>query len=189
MIPTATGIRRTCYNIGMRVCSVDGCETKAICRGWCGTHYHNWLRRGRPEPSTVAERFAAKVDRRGPDDCWEWTGFRNRGGYGVGWDGERKLGAHRLAYLLEHGSIPDGLQVCHTCDNRGCVNPAHLWAGSRTQNQHDMGRKGRGRAQLDPSETHDHEDWYYSKDGKRRYCRPCVLAAQRRYRERKKLSN
>lgn len=77
----------------------------------------------------LEQRFWAKVDRRNPDECWEWTGAKNLGGYGsihVGPRGSARLAAHRLAYELLIGPIPDGLCLDHLCRNRACVNPAHL---------------------------------------------------------------
>jgi len=87
------------------------------------------------------ERFWAKVDRRGPDECWEWRGARNGKGYGVFRIESRSIGAHRFAFGLD--AIPEGNFVCHVCDNPSCVNPAHLWTGTAKDNNRDMQAKGR----------------------------------------------
>lgn len=90
------------------------------------------------------ERFEKKV-RKDADGCWYWTATRNNQGYGqMRADGKLKL-AHRLAYELFCGPIPQGLCVLHSCDNggQGCVCPSHLWLGTAAENTEDMARKGR----------------------------------------------
>lgn len=77
--------------------------------------------------------------------CWEWIGLKNPSGYGeFRVDGIHWL-AHRYSWWLHRGPIPDGLCVLHRCDFPPCVNPDHLWLGTRTDNHADMIRKGRNR--------------------------------------------
>jgi hypothetical protein len=92
------------------------------------------------------ERFWSRVDRAStPDGCWPRLGSRDKDGYGfASWRGRTVL-AHRQAYELAVGPIPDGMLVCHSCDNPPCCRPGHLFLGSNVDNQRDMTAKGRGR--------------------------------------------
>lgn len=95
-------------------------------------------------------RFFAKINKDGPtmpnmeSECWEWKGVRNPKGYGIARAAGGARLAHRVAYQIESGPIPEGLHCLHKCDNSGCVNPAHLWLGTNAQNHADKERKGRG---------------------------------------------
>ena len=95
----------------------------------------------------LERRFWAHVVRLAPDKCWEWRGTKRTGGYGFlrVWilPGNPEIKANRLAWLLEHGSVPVDRLVCHRCDNPGCVNPAHLFLGTHRDNAQDMLAKGR----------------------------------------------
>lgn len=88
-------------------------------------------------------RFTAKVKRRDPAQCWEWTAGRWRRGYGQFKVQGHPVQAHRFAWHVEHGGPPTDLMVCHLCDNPPCCNPAHLVLGTRAANAFDMVRKGR----------------------------------------------
>lgn len=105
---------------------------------------------------SLLNRFECKINK--TDTCWLWTASTTRGGYGHirgkvngKWS---MLRAHRLAYILYKGAIPEGSLVCHSCDNRLCVNPDHLFLGSALDNNIDCinkGRKGFGR---NPNHNH-----------------------------------
>jgi hypothetical protein len=90
------------------------------------------------------ETFWERVNTGAPHTCWYWTGLLSPTGYGrVQMHGHASRQAHRVAWELVNGPIPDGLHVCHTCDTPACVNPAHLFLGAHADNMHDMRDKGR----------------------------------------------
>jgi DNA-binding XRE family transcriptional regulator len=93
----------------------------------------------------LIDRFKGKYSIRPDTGCWQWTSATAEGRYGVLWfaDGKSKY-AHRVSYELHVGPIPDGLVICHRCDNGLCVNPDHLFAGTTKDNHDDMVSKGRG---------------------------------------------
>lgn len=117
-----------------RTCTIDGCGNPYVARGMCSKHYEveKWAGRIPPRP-TMSERFWAKVDKRGPDECWEWEAVR-RGGYGRFSVKGRLREAHRVAYELTFGPIGDGMMIDHRCHNHPCCNPAHLREATHKQN-------------------------------------------------------
>jgi uncharacterized protein (DUF433 family) len=92
---------------------------------------------------TISDRFWAKVDRRGPDECWPWTGSREGGGYGRLRVKGRLVPATHIAYVIAHGHKRPEAHVLHTCDNPPCCNPAHLFLGDPGVNARDRSAKGR----------------------------------------------
>lgn len=101
----------------------------------------------------LVERFWGYVDRKGPDVCWNWTAGRFSEGmrYGQFRLGKKKVKAHRAAYELLIGPIPDGMRVLHRCDNPICCNaPAHHFVGTDADNAADREAKGRGRSSPPP---------------------------------------
>lgn len=91
-------------------------------------------------------RFWVKVEIKSEDECWNWTAFKNKQGYGrFGSSSCRCVNAHRVSWTIAFGPIPEGHFVCHRCDNPSCVNPKHLFTGTRQDNVDDMVIKKRSR--------------------------------------------
>ena len=103
---------------------------------------------GAAKSQRALETFWTKVQRcdhgeNCADCCWEWQGARFTTGYGLIWQGNKARGAHRIAYILTCGPIPQGVFILHTCDHPPCVNPAHLRLGTPADNHLDAQTKGR----------------------------------------------
>ncbi len=124
---------------------------------------------------SLKERFWAKVDKGGLNDCWIWTGGKSTAGYGLISVNGKMAYAHRSAYELLVGSIPEGLQLDHLCRNPSCVNPEHLEAVTSQQNI----LRGEGATAQHARATHCPQghpynlvNTYYPPDGSRE-CRTC----------------
>lgn len=121
-------------------------ETELRRRAGISAHWKN--------PIGIAKRFWTKVDQRGLDECWPWKAWINNKGYGCFSFRGKDRPASRVAYILSFGDIPESLDVCHRCDNPPCCNPAHLFAGTTSQNIQDMVSKGRCGDTSNPGESH-----------------------------------
>lgn len=96
---------------------------------------------GRSRHPAIADRYEAKVDRRGADECWPWIGERDYSGYGTIRVRKRRVLAHRLGFQLRHGWLPPAVR--HSCDNPPCQNPAHWRPGTQSDNVRDRTERGR----------------------------------------------
>lgn len=128
-------------------------------------------------------RFWSKVDRRGDDECWPWIGVIGTHGYGEMSVNGRGRRASQLAWeVVNRKPFPKGLYACHSCDVTWCVNPAHIWAGTPTENVHDSISKGRWHHATHCKRGHEFTpaNTIRRKDGWRS-CRECQsLKTQRR---------
>ena len=130
------------------------------------------------------EVFWSKVDK--TEGCWLWTGALESNGYGrfsLHLDGEpRRWGVHALAYTLTYGFVPEGHQVNHTCGNRACVNPDHLYSGTQSMNMVDSIEHGTHRCaratQCPRGHAYDEENTYVRPSGAR-VCRACARTRDR----------
>jgi len=159
----------------MRTCSVEGCSLGSRCRGMCNAHYLRFLRYGEPLAGVaiqkrnvpIADRFWSKVEK--TDGCWLWRGAIDGKGYGNFKLGKRVEYAHRVAYSIANGwtmswdGYSSKTNVCHTCDNPGCVRPDHLFLGTHSDNMRDAEAKGR--------RTHHSGEQHWSRFKPERYAR------------------
>lgn len=131
-----TYFEKTCRGCGVQFTVTASKKTQQFCNIEC---------RKKNDRKPVAERFWAKVERRGADECWPWLGLLNRAGYGKFQFATNKPRlAHRVALHLESGVDLDAdYVVLHRCDNPRCVNPKHLSIGTHADNVKDMALKGR----------------------------------------------
>jgi hypothetical protein len=129
----------------------------------------------------LADRMLISVGRSEPNECWPWKGRVSSTGYGTIKHRGRTLKAHRVAYEMANGPIPDGLVVMHICDNPPCCNPNHLRLGTVADNNNDRDQKGRN---AHSAKTHclwghefNQENTYVTRHG-HRVCRACRRKGQ-----------
>lgn len=129
-------------------CSVAGCGREFLAKGLCSLHYQRVRHTGSADGNAKQsddERFLSFVEVDPKTGAWIWRGGVNNAGYGVFWCEGRSVSAHRYAYAMKHGAIPDGMMVCHKFEEYGRhnVNPDHLFLGTGADNMVDASNKGR----------------------------------------------
>lgn len=122
----------------MKTCKIEGCNLKHYAKGFCKYHYQTQWRIGKPEPDKKPflgndedrlKFYSVKKD----NGCIEWTGGKDKDGYGQ----IRGRRPHRVSYELAYGEIPEGFMVLHSCNNPACINPEHLRVGTHLDNMAD----------------------------------------------------
>jgi hypothetical protein len=103
-----------------------------------GRKVNNQIRKKQP----IDDRFWSHVDIGSIEDCWEWMTSLDSKGYGQFNINQKQYRSHRISWELNNGKIPEGMCICHRCDNKKCVNPYHLFLGTQKDNMQDMARKG-----------------------------------------------
>ena len=150
-------------------CIVEGCDGEYGVRGMCSKHYHRWLRHGDPtivkqvqiHGASIKDRLYArtKATNNGSSAkykyCLEWTGSKDKNGYGRMRINDKPILVHRIAWEIHNGPIPEGRHILHYCDNPNCIRIDHLFLGDQNANNQDCIQKGRDKKRGLRGEDHN----------------------------------
>lgn len=131
-------------------CSIHACDNPGRAKGLCETHYKRQYKHGDPHANfrdrPPSERFFSYVKK--TDECWEWQGYINHGGYAQFYFEGQQRPAHRVSFSINVGPIPDGMEIDHICRNRSCVRPSHLRATTPKQNNENRSISSYGESKV-----------------------------------------
>ncbi len=160
-----------------RTCDFENCGRKHYGRGYCVGHYNQSWRGQEMRPLkddiTDAERLWSKASRPDEASCWQWEASKYPAGYGQFYTKGGLVPAHRFAWELTYGAIPDGAQVDHVCHNRACINPGHLRLATNALNLQN-------RAALNRNNTSGHRGVTW-KRGSKAWAAQAVLGGKRHH--------
>ena len=127
------------FSVSYNMSKARAAKPKFCCTVCQSKHAH------KKSQQNAHDRFWAKVEVLGDDQCWNWKNQKNKKGYGLFnfSRGNETTLAHRIAFKIANGYLPNDRFVCHSCDNPSCCNPSHLWLGTPKDNTVDMMEKGR----------------------------------------------
>lgn len=172
---------------GVVTCLMADCERSVFGRGLCHRHYEVEWRRGRlsdfpaKRRRSLPDRFWLKVDKTSPSGCWIWTGTTSDGYGRFAPVHSQSALAHRFAYELVIGPIPEGLELDHLCRVRNCVNPAHLEPVTSRENilrGNTLPARNAAKTHCDNGHPFDEDNTYIYPNGRHRECRTCRRASK-----------
>ena len=167
----------------MKTCKITECPKPVFARQMCKKHYTAWNKYGDPltvkkkgpPPKPMAELFWAKVNK--TETCWLWTGASaSKYGHGKFMRGDKNLKAHRVAWELLIGPIPEGMTIDHLCRVPACVNPAHLEPVTLAEN---VRRQGAAKTHCPQGHPLSGDNLYRNPRNGHRMCRTCRRAHDR----------
>lgn len=125
------------------LCTIEGCERPNKSHGMCSKHWDRYRAHGDVNYNEPEYRYHHGYERRGDDECWLWLKGLTSCGYGKFKAEGKTWVASRYGWTIQFAPIPEGMQVCHTCDVPRCQNPGHWFLGTPLDNMKDKVKKGR----------------------------------------------